>query len=125
MAAIEKIALAEHFLDLVQDAYFQMLTGDAGIFASPATKPIMSKLTDVDAKRLAVVGGLGIKVDSCPIATATASSSIQTSSVPSQRRSAGMISWPNGSQPARAGSPAGRHGLCRTPQAPNRNCGSA
>ena len=42
MAAIEKIALEEHFLDPAQDACLQMLTGDPDIFASPATKPLMS-----------------------------------------------------------------------------------
>ena len=50
MAPIEKIALDEHFLDLAQDAYFRMLTGDPDIFASSATKPLQAKLTGVDER---------------------------------------------------------------------------
>jgi len=62
MAAAGKIALEEHFLDPSQDSYFETLAGGADYFRSPAMKPIMAKLTDVDAGRLTDMDALGIEI---------------------------------------------------------------
>ena len=62
MAVAGKIALEEHFLDPSQDSYFEMLAGTTDYFRSPAMAPIMAKLTDVDAARLADMDALGIEI---------------------------------------------------------------